>query len=444
MTATLYAVDEGTDPVSVGEVIGSATRTVGVRYRPSADPTRCPASPDSWYSESDDRCFTGFAQTIEFPASDFSGIGPLPEKLIWTIAFNTTHAGYDPIGEGAACYGTSAGCPYDALNVGATSFGSDIDAFEGTDEEPASAFYNSSNGWAYCDGGAAGVDVLRDDVGCWLGYRPVGRINVPPPAPPESATVLSAQPTNPDVGDPVTLTAEVRCSPAVTPVGGTVTFREGGTDLGTTDVDPSGQATLPLADLSAGEHTFTAHYNGDGCSASDSNPVTVVVRTPPPPASTTNLTVQPHKAKVGRPIILTATVACGGDTTPTGTVTFYSGDVELGTSDVDGAGRARLEVDDLPRGRHTLTAHYDGDGCAPSVSEPVTVVVKHKHKPHPKPTDVPAGLSSLAGSGPAAGAAPTATSPAVPTMFGFGIIASAGAAGLLGLVAIAYRRRQRA
>jgi len=54
--------------------------------------------------------------TFNFPSGT-----PLPDN-VWTVAFNTTHYGANPIGEGAACFGTSGGCPHDSLNVDDKSY----------------------------------------------------------------------------------------------------------------------------------------------------------------------------------------------------------------------------------------------------------------------------------------------------------------------------------
>ena len=49
-----------------------------------------------------------------------AGLGSLdlPEKAIISVEYDTTHYGYEPIGEGAPCFSSSGGCPYDSLNVG--------------------------------------------------------------------------------------------------------------------------------------------------------------------------------------------------------------------------------------------------------------------------------------------------------------------------------------
>jgi hypothetical protein len=80
--------------------------------------------------------------------------------------YNTTTHGPAPIGA-APCGGN---CPYDSLNVGAHTL-----ALIGTDVDPNGAFWDTSFGPFYCDGGAGGTDTFRLDTGpgCWTDYRPM-------------------------------------------------------------------------------------------------------------------------------------------------------------------------------------------------------------------------------------------------------------------------------
>ena len=45
---------------------------------------------------------------------------------------------------------------------------------------------------------------------------------------------------------------------------GTVSVMDGGNSLGTLTLTPSGEAAITTSTLSAGIHTFTFTYNGDG------------------------------------------------------------------------------------------------------------------------------------------------------------------------------------
>jgi hypothetical protein len=70
-------------------------------------------------------CQNSIATVLTF---DTFPAAALNDNVIWTVAYNTTHSGYSPIGEGTTCYTSSGGCGYDSLNVGVKSYpGSDFD-----------------------------------------------------------------------------------------------------------------------------------------------------------------------------------------------------------------------------------------------------------------------------------------------------------------------------
>jgi hypothetical protein len=151
LTFTIYADNNGT----AGDVLAQQTQTVNVLYRPSAS-TTC-ATPSQWYNSKDRMCYNGLAQTIKL---SFTG-ATLTDQVIWSVAFNTTTAGYDPIGP-AACSTSSGGCPYDSLNVGTFSFPNA--PFVGTDIDEDQVFR--------CDT----ITTLCAMESGWHGYRPLGAI----------------------------------------------------------------------------------------------------------------------------------------------------------------------------------------------------------------------------------------------------------------------------
>lgn len=173
ITANIYAVDNsGPTPVPAGPPLATVTQSATFSYRPSADPVNCTgADAGKWFDASDSKCYNGLAQTLKFTFPH--GIS-MPNQVIWTVAYNTTHYGYNPIGESATCYTSGGGCPYDSLNVGAQTFPGA--PFAGTDVDPNGVFLNSSSGSQYCDGGAGGTGTLRLDTPCWTGFTPLGEI----------------------------------------------------------------------------------------------------------------------------------------------------------------------------------------------------------------------------------------------------------------------------
>jgi hypothetical protein len=161
ITLNLYAVNSDESP---GALLGTQTRTFAMPYRPSADPACTGPNAGKWREPRTGTCFNGKAFTIEFA---FRGV-TLPGKAIISLAYNSTHYGYNPVGESAACYANAdPNCFYDSLNVGLTS-----PPTVGSDPLPSDAYLYSSVPGAYCDGGAGGTNVFRRDAGCWTGYQP--------------------------------------------------------------------------------------------------------------------------------------------------------------------------------------------------------------------------------------------------------------------------------
>jgi hypothetical protein len=175
ITATIYAVADCSGTPCPGAPLATTTGTFTIAYRPSADPVKC-TGPDAgkWFNTAAGLCKPQISQVLTFA---FAPGTILPDDVIWTVAFNTTHYGSAPIGEGAACFSSSGGCPYDSLNVGAETFTGA--PYAGTDVDPNGAFFDSSAAAFYCDGGVGGVGVLRLDTSvssCWDKNKPLGAI----------------------------------------------------------------------------------------------------------------------------------------------------------------------------------------------------------------------------------------------------------------------------
>jgi hypothetical protein len=156
LTFKIYA-DDG-DSTVPDSLITSQTKIVNVRYRPSASP-RC--GDGRWYNKVDHTCYNGFAQTFK---ASFAG-EDLTEGIIWSVAYNTTHYGYDPIGEQESCFTSSGGCGYDSLNVGA--FSAANAPYVGTDLNESEAFL--------CNGPPEAISCFMDTG--WTGFRPLGAIS---------------------------------------------------------------------------------------------------------------------------------------------------------------------------------------------------------------------------------------------------------------------------
>ncbi|MEV6315345.1 hypothetical protein [Streptomyces sp. NPDC051776] len=176
ITANIYAVDNSGPVPAPGALLATVTQTQTIPFRPSANPACTGTDAGKWMNPATNQCVNSIAAplTFTFPAGT-----SLPSQVIWTVAFNTTHYGYNPIGEGAACFSTPLGCPYDSLNVGANTYSGA--PYVGTDVDPNGAFLNSSIPSSYCDGGAGGTGTLRLDTAptdCWADFKPLGEIRI--------------------------------------------------------------------------------------------------------------------------------------------------------------------------------------------------------------------------------------------------------------------------
>lgn len=165
ITMNVYDVN---DDNSVGSLVTSITQTFEIPYRPSASAiAMCDdGNPPNGRWSDGTACYNGLATPITF---DATGAGVTwPDKVIVSLAYNTTHYGASPYGEGTACYTSDGGCGYDSLNVGLVG-----DApTAGSQPTPDDAYLNSTSGDAYCDSGTGGTGTFRYDAGCWTGFQP--------------------------------------------------------------------------------------------------------------------------------------------------------------------------------------------------------------------------------------------------------------------------------
>jgi YD repeat-containing protein len=142
---------------------------------------------------------------------------------------------------------------------------------------------------------------------------------------------------------------------------GNVAFYDGSQAIGSAAI-VAGTASFATTFQTAGAHTLTATYNGDRNNLGSSSTAVVSVLTP---TTITGPTGAGLVAMSGKPTTLTVTI---NGATPSGTVSFYDGQVLLGTRTVS-AGSASLTVTLSAPGTHTLTLTYSGDARnAPSTT----------------------------------------------------------------------------
>ncbi|WP_062526447.1 S-layer homology domain-containing protein [Demequina rhizosphaerae] len=148
VTVNVYGVDAAGEP---GDLLATATETVAVPFRPSADAVNCTTTPTKWYDSETGTCHNGLAFTATVP---FDSTVALPDEVIVTVKYPTSRFGE------IADRG-----PYDSLNV---SLAQDAPAV-GADVDGDSIVVDSSYAAMY-DGDP--IDVLRS-TSEWSPYSPM-------------------------------------------------------------------------------------------------------------------------------------------------------------------------------------------------------------------------------------------------------------------------------
>ncbi len=188
---------------------------------------------------------------------------------------------------------------------------------------------------------------------------------------PTTTKLTSSSPTS-NIGQPVTFTAKITTPKGSGPVPDNkqVTFYNGAQQIGT-GTTASGVATFTTSALPVGKLVIKATYAGDNTYAPSSGTVKQTVN-PYPTATSVSSSLSP--SNYGQVVTLTAQVS--GGNSPTGTVTFYSNAVKLGTGTLSAQETATLVTTSLPVGADSLTAVYKGDSQnGGSTSQPLAQTV---------------------------------------------------------------------
>ena len=189
-------------------------------------------------------------------------------------------------------------------------------------------------------------------------------------------TSLSVSSSTVSVGTNVTFTATVTDEDDESIEGLTVTFKDGGSSLGTGTTNSSGVATLTSSGLAAGNHSVTAETTEDNTySGSTSTAVTVTVNKL---ATSTSLSLGSNTIYVDGSTTATATVTSGGNGVNGLTVTFKDGSTTLGTSTTNSSGVATYTISGLNAGNHSITAVVtENSTYAASTSSAVSLTVNN-------------------------------------------------------------------
>ncbi|MDA8521012.1 Ig-like domain repeat protein [Acidovorax sp. NCPPB 4044] len=165
-----------------------------------------------------------------------------------------------------------------------------------------------------------------------------------------------------------------------TALGGTVTFYDGDTRLGSAAL-VNGQASFNAAGVTAGSHGYRAVYGGDAADAASTSATATVISVAngpsiaTPVARSTGLVLAVSSTAIakGNAVAVTATVTGNH---PTGSVTFVSGGRILGSA-VLVDGQAVLSFTPSEAGELSVQALYAGDAGNPATAsgEPARIVV---------------------------------------------------------------------
>ena len=182
-----------------------------------------------------------------------------------------------------------------------------------------------------------------------------------------TAASLAVTPATSAYAGSITLTSKVTpntvaataTKPAVT-AGGTVSFYDSATLLGTASIDSTGTATLTTNALLAGSHTLTANYIGDpNFMGATSAPVVLPVTKA---TTTTTLAVSPvTSAPIGTAVTLTGTLTTQQGGTPTGSLVFSDAGKVIATVPLTTLNNAVYTTSTLAAGPHSFTVAYLGD-----------------------------------------------------------------------------------
>jgi hypothetical protein len=279
-------------------------------------------------------------------------VTPNPTYVLASTTLTAKVAGQGGTPAGTVSFsanGTSIGtATVNAAGVATLSYG-----FQSVGTDTVSAVYSGDSIYSGSTASPVSVNVLIDTTATTVSASPN-------PAPAFQSTMLIARVASTSAG-----------SSSAVP-GGTVTFYDGATSLGTVTLNVDGSAATSSVSFQAGTHAITAVYSGNSdFSPSTSAAYSLVVN---PDPTLTVLSAAPNPAQFGAPVLFNAAVS--SIAIPAGTVTFFDAGTAIGTAAIDANGNASFVTSSLAVGTHAITASYAGNAnFGASVSGVVNEVI---------------------------------------------------------------------
>ncbi len=181
ITLSVYEVGPGN---TVGPLIKSLTKEFSMPYRPSQNNKLCVNNAGKgeenyggWYDSKAKECLAGRLFKVQFMLDKVA----VPQKVIITVAYNTSDYGAEPQRSKETCATELGGCPHDSLNVGLNAIYS-LNAKKEYEAQPTSpsvgayalpaeVFVNSALSAMYC-GNAAATKAFGPSGPCWTYEQP--------------------------------------------------------------------------------------------------------------------------------------------------------------------------------------------------------------------------------------------------------------------------------
>lgn len=245
----------------------------------------------------------------------------------------------------------------------------------------ATAISDSTNGWKctlstlVCNRTSTLGSSASDAVSLTLDVA-----TYPASGPPAPGAVIKATVSSPMFSNDVTATDQViyKQPPVIAwPTPAPIVY---GTPLGAAQLDATSTVAgsfsyTPAAGtvLTVGQHTLTANFTPSD-TANYIPGIATVTLTVVPATPAIAVTASPNPSFISNPITFTASVPSPASA-PTGTVSFYDGSNQLGSSAL-ASGSGSMSTSSLGLGKHMITAAYSGDAnyqAATSAALPITL-----------------------------------------------------------------------